>query len=104
LEVSWKFGLGFVVVGSLLALSLGMTLSNLQEMMDPEYYDDTKRRGSENHSIFLRGICMVVRIRGQDRIQCIGAGCLVREFRSKKGNVVVNKVAAELAKRLQRHS
>jgi hypothetical protein len=59
-----------VVVGSLLAS--GITLSNLQEMMDPEYYDDTERGDSKNHSIFLRGICMVVRIRGQDRIQCIG--------------------------------
>ena len=54
----------------------------LQEMMDPGYYDDTKRGGSKNHSIFLRGICMVVRIRGQDRIQRTGAGCLVHEFRS----------------------
>jgi hypothetical protein len=42
LEVSWKIGLGFVVVGSLLAS--GITLSNLQEMMDPEYYDDTKKK------------------------------------------------------------
>jgi hypothetical protein len=58
-----------------------MTLSNLQEMMDPEYYDDTKRGGSMNQSIFLRGICMVVRIRGQGRIQCIGAGCLIHGFR-----------------------
>jgi hypothetical protein len=62
-----------------------MTLSNLQDMMDPEDYDDTKRGGSMNQSISLRSICMVVRIRGQDRIQCIRAGCLIHELRMPKG-------------------
>jgi hypothetical protein len=37
LEVFWEMG-GFVVVGSLACLSLGMTLSNLQEMMIRKYY------------------------------------------------------------------